>query len=143
MQDYNPRNNIQYIYENKIEGKGRSTEDSKYTILIRDLNRYFEYYDGSIVNSGAWFIKQSLKGTKFESLESKNENYLYERLMSGQKNEGSSNANKGYDDDFIYKVSFSNDYSVLYLTYLDSGKVIKFNRENGPIILYLIGVNFP
>ena len=48
MQDYNPRSNLQYILENKAEGKWRNVDDSKFILLFRDVNRYFEYYDGII-----------------------------------------------------------------------------------------------
>ncbi|MEI6042171.1 MAG: hypothetical protein WCQ00_01230 [bacterium] len=146
QQDYNPRNNEQYILENKIEGKWRNISDAKFVLIFRDLNRYFEYYDGSVVNSGAWFLKQSLANTKFSNLPSDSgyvnsggkepTTYLYERLINGSQSSQSDakkTQNKNsldlYNNDFIYKIAFSPDYSSLTLTYLETGEVMNFARE--------------
>ena len=144
LQDYNPRNNHQYILENKIEGKWKNINDPKFVLIFRDLNRYFEYYDGSIVNSGAWFLKQSLVNTKYADRQSDDvETYLYERLIDGsqtfaqkeqaQKDLIAKNGGKGkidlYNDDFIYQISFSSDYSRLTLIFLETGETMNFTRE--------------
>ena len=155
LQDYNPRNNQQYILENKIEGKWKNIHNPKFVLIFRDLNRYFEYYDGSIVNSGAWFLKQSLVNTKFANTQSNGsttelgkrgggvETYLYERLIDGsqtfaqkeqaQKDLIANNKGKGnidlYNDDFIYQMSFSSDYSKLTLIFLETGETMTFTRE--------------
>lgn len=155
LQDYNPRNNQQYILENKIEGKWKNVSNPKFVLIFRDLNRYFEYYDGSIVNSGAWFLKQSLVNTKYVNTQQDNsttgsneknnklETYLYERLIGGSqtfaqkeqaqkdliaKNKGKENIDL-YNDDFIYQISFSDDYSMLTLIYLETGETMNFTRE--------------
>ncbi len=155
LQDYNPRNNQQYILENKIEGKWKSVNDPKFTLIFIDLNRYFEYYDGSIVNSGAWFLKQSLINTKFANMPSSSfvigsstksddvNTYLYERLIDSnqslaqkqqvQKELISKKTDKGllnlYKNDFIYKISFSSDYNKLTLLFLETGETLNFTRE--------------
>ncbi len=151
LQDYNPRNNQQYILENKAEGKWRSVNDPKFVLIFRDLNRYFEYYDGIVVNSGAWFLKQSLVNTKYvdrtaskiDGVPEGTTTYLYERLINGpqsfaQKEQTQKELiakNKGkdgldlYNDDFIYQISFSSDYSRLTLIYLETGEVMNFTRE--------------
>jgi hypothetical protein len=151
LQDYNPRNNQQYILENKTEGKWRSVNDPKFVLIFRDLNRYFEYYDGIVVNSGAWFLKQSLVNTKYvdrtaskiDGAPEGTTTYLYERLINGpqsfaQKEQAQKELiakNKGkdgldlYNDDFIYQISFSSDYSRLTLIYLETGEVMNFTRE--------------
>lgn len=140
-QNYGPINNQLYILENKAEGKWKSVSDPKYVIIFRNLNRYFEYYDGSIVNSGAWFLKQSLVNTRFSDLSKKQdklETYLYQRLINaGQDNDrdnGIEKLKKGvkvdlYEDDFIYQISFSSDYTRMTLVFLDSGKIMNFTRE--------------
>lgn len=139
LQDYNPRNAGLYILENKIEGKWRSVSDAKFVLIFRDLNRYFEYYDGSIANSGAWFLKQSLVNTKFADITKTSngtdkETYLYERLIDSstgqaQKQNGTSTGDNLYNNDFIYNISFSSDYNKLTLTYLETGEVLNFTRE--------------
>ena len=150
QQDYNPRNNQQYVLENKIEGKWRNDKDGKFVLIFRDLNRYFEYYDGLVVNSGAWFLKQSLVNTKFVNTKTDKTipasfgggTYLYERLIEGshtytqyqqpEKSVDSSVAGKidnSYNNDFIYKMSFSSDFKKLTLTYLETGEEMSFTRE--------------
>ena len=145
MQDYNPRSNLQYILENKAEGKWRNVDDSKFILLFRDVNRYFEYYDGIIVNSGAWFLKPSLVNTKFADNPdySGKGMYLYERLINGSQTfvekdraqkdlttkDGAKNGSNLYSDDFIYQISFSDDYKKMTLKYLETGEEMNFTRE--------------
>lgn len=142
-QNYGPINNQLYILENKAEGKWKSVSDPKYVVIFRNLNRYLEYYDGSVVNYGDWFLKQSLVNTRFSDLskkQNKGDTYLYQRLINlDQQNASSSGkilkrTNKDgktdlYEDDFIYQISFSSDYTRMTLVFLDSGKIMNFTRE--------------
>lgn len=125
-ESYKPSNAHLLALEGNIEGKWRSVDNNKYVVIFRDLNRYFEYYDGSMANSGAWFIKQSLENTRFAT--SSKGFFLFERLIKG-KSEKDTNGAELYDDDFIYQIQLSTDKNNLTLKYLDSGKEMNFVRE--------------
>ena len=139
---YSPHTSNQYVLENKIQGKWRSESDEKSVLIFRDLNRYFEYYNGSMINSGAWFLRQSLVDTKFADVISSkgSETYLYKRLIDsntgqspekkvGNTSSGSTEDNL-YDNDLIYKISLSSDYNELTLIDLETGESLNFKREH-------------
>ena len=124
------RDFVQSVFEKKIMGRWRSEDDSRVVLLFRDLNRFFEYYDGNINNSGTWILGQSLKNTKYSEM--RDGVYLFERSVMNQHSGGEDAkylANKPSDDDYIYRISFSSDYQTLNLTYLDSNKTTVFTRE--------------
>lgn len=100
-------------YKKKIEGKWRNTENSKQVFVFRDLNRYFEYKNGSLVNSGAWLLKSDLSNTKYSNLPKGS--YLYQRLID--------------DAELNYAISFTEDYEQMELRDLDTNKTLFFKRE--------------
>lgn len=107
-------NSILNKYEKKIEGKWRNVDNSKQVLIFRDLNRCFEYKNGSLVNSGAWLLKDEPDDIKNNSNLSKG-TYLYQRLID--------------DEEFNYAISFTEDYEQMELQDLQTNKTLKFKRE--------------
>lgn len=104
------------ITENKnILGEWINHQDGKYVMKVKDSNIFYELYEGKIITTGSWVLRNNLPDTKIGSMPQG----VYLQKTSVDSN--------GEEKSFFYKVEFL-DNSRMTLNYLENDKALSFSK---------------
>ncbi len=104
------------IVENRnILGEWLNHQDGKYVMKVKDSNIFYELYEGKVVTTGSWVLRDKLPNTKIGS------------MPQGIYLQKTSINQAGEEDTFFYKVEFLDD-SRMTLNYLENDKALSFSK---------------